>query len=80
MWACKGPRVFVVHWYCVRRGDGFLPDSLSLISSCHEAFYSLDLSCLFSGKFQKPKSELMVRHPRGASRSGMLSCFDLPEI
>lgn len=59
--------MFVVH--CCGKGDGLLPDSLYLISVCHEVFYSLDLSCLFSGKFQKPESELMVSSPRGASRS-----------
>lgn len=72
--------MFLVRLECCGKGDGLLPDSLYLISFCHEVFYSSDLSCLFSGKFQKPKSELMVRNPRGASRSWIVSCFHLFQI
>lgn len=66
-------------WVTCQKG-GWVPSWSPLISFCHEAFYSSGLSCLFSGTFQKPKSELMVRRPRGASRSRIVSCFDLFQI
>lgn len=52
-------RVLVPSWF-----------PFSLINVCHEVFCSLDLSCLFSGKFQEPKSELMVSIPKGWAEAG----------
>lgn len=65
--------MFLVHGDCGGKGDGFLPGCLYLSSVGHGVFYSLHLSCLFSGKFQKAGSELMMTSPRGAGRS----CFQL---